>query len=327
LAAVLGIAVATAAAARADDKVSIIMSWLADPQHGGYYQAQATGIYKKYGLDVTIRPGGPQVNSGQLIAAGAVDFRVGSNSGSGLNYVREGVPAIVIAASFQKDPQVIIAHPGVGNDNLAALKGKPIMIGQQSVDTWWPFLKARFGYTDDQIRPYTFNLTTFLVDKNAIQQGYVTAEPYLIKQQGGFTPNVFLLADAAGYDAYSQTLEATAAMVKTKPDVVQRFVNATIEGWYSYLYGDPAPGNAAIKAANPDAGDDIIAYSLAVMKDRGIVDSGDTKTLGIGAMTDARWRSFFETAAKVGLYPATLDYKQAYTLQFINKAVGLRAAK
>jgi NitT/TauT family transport system substrate-binding protein len=310
-------------AARADDKVSIIMSWTAEAEHGGFYQALATGIYKKYGLDVTIRQGGPQLNTAQMLAAGAVDFRIGSNSGGDINFVQNDAPAIAIASIFQKEPSVLIAHPDVGINTMADMKGKPIAISQQIVDTWWRFLKFKFGFTDSQIRPYTFQIAPFLVEKNLIQQGYVTSEPFAIEKQGGFKPKVFLLADDAGYESYATLMEATTKLVQSNPDLVQRMVNASIEGWYSYLYGDPSPGNALIKKDNPDMSDDQIAYSIATMKKYGIVDSGDSLKLGIGAMTDERWKEFFVTAVAAGLYPNSIDYKKAYTLQFVDKGVGM----
>jgi NitT/TauT family transport system substrate-binding protein len=323
LSAIIGL-VAAPRAAQAADKVSIIMSWTAEAEHGGFYQAVATGIYKKYGLDVTVRQGGPQLNTAQLLMGGAVDFRIGSNSGGDFNFVKEGAPAIAIAAIFQKEPSVLIAHPDVGVNTMADMKGKPIAVSAQVVDTWWRFLQARFGFTDAQRRPYTFQITPFLVNKDLIQQGYLTSEPYAVENKGGFKPKVFLLADDAGYNAYAALIETTKATVDKKAGMVQRFINASIEGWYSYLYGDPAPANALIKKDNPNMTDGQIAYSVGKMKEYGIVDSGDSLKLGIGAMTNARWESFFKKAVAVGLYPADLDYKKAYTTKFVDKGVGLK---
>ncbi|MDB5405345.1 MAG: hypothetical protein JWL84_257 [Rhodospirillales bacterium] len=324
--AAITVAAAAPRGAEADDKVSIVTSWTAEAEHGGFYEAAALGIYKKYGLDVTIRQGGPQLNTGQLLAAGAVNFRVGSNNASGFNAVLNGVPTIVVASMFQKDPAVLISHPGAGNDTIAAMKGKPVAIGQQTVDTWWRFLVAKYGFTDAQIRPYTFQIAPFLIDKNGIQQGYVTAEPYAIEKEGGFKPNVFLISDA-GYDAYATTIETSTKMVQERPELVQRFVDATIEGWYSYMYGDPKPANALIVKDNPDMTQAQIDFSIAAMKEHGIVDSGDSEKLGIGAMTDARWKSFFELEVSLGIYKPDLDYKKAYTTQFVDKGHGLNMKK
>jgi NitT/TauT family transport system substrate-binding protein len=319
------IAALSATPAHALDKVTFGTDWKAEAEHGGYYQALATGIYRKHGLEVTLRQGGPQVNHAQLLAAGRLDFNETPNSFIPLNFAKEKIPMVAVAALFQKDPAVLIAHPGVGNDSLAALKGKPIMIGADTRVGLWLFLKAKFGYSDDQIRPYTFNVGPFLADKNAVQQGYATSEPLTIEQQG-VKPMVFLVADA-GYTSYGSLIQASQKMIEQKPDLVQRFVDASIEGWYSYLYGDPSPGNALIKKDNPEMTDALLAYAVAKIKEYGIVDSGDSTGNGIGAMSDERWQDFFKLMSAQGLYPADLDYRKAYTLSFVNKRVGMDAKK
>lgn len=322
LAAILALLLSTAAAAQADDHVTFGLDWKAEAEYGGYYQAVATGIYAKHGLDVTIREGGPQVNHTQLLLAGRLDFDICSNSYLAMNFVKENIPFRAVAGMFQKDPVVLIAHPGVGNDSFPALKGKPIMISGDSRVGWWTFLKARFGYTDAQIRPYTFNLAPFLANKNAIQQGYLGSEPFSIEQEGHFKPVVLLMADA-GFTGYASMIATSNKRIAEQPDLVQRFVDASIEGWYSYLYSDPSPGNALIKAANPEMTDALIAYGIKSMKDHGILDSGDALTGGIGAMRAARWAAFYETVSDAGVYPKGLDVTKAYTLQFINKKVGM----
>jgi NitT/TauT family transport system substrate-binding protein len=318
-------ALALATPALALDKVTFGTDWKAEAEHGGYYQAIATGIYQRHGLEVTLRQGGPQVNHAELLAAGRLDFNEAPNSFIGLNYVNANIPMVAVAALFQKDPAVLIAHPGVGNDSLAALEGKPIMISADTRIGWWLFLKTKFGYRDDQIRPYAFSVAPFLVDKQAVQQGYLTSEPFLIEQQGE-KPLVFLIADA-GYSSYASVIETSERLVQEKPDLVQRFVDASIEGWYSYLYGDPAPANALIKKDNPEMTDALLAYAIARLKQYGIVDSGAAEKTGIGTMDEARWRDFFAVMAAEGLYPKTLDYHKAYTLRFIDKRVGMSLKK
>jgi NitT/TauT family transport system substrate-binding protein len=320
---VLGGAIAQARAA--DDKVSFGTDWKAEAEHGGYYQAIATGIYRRHGIEVSLRQGGPQVNQAELLAAGRLDFDELPSSFIPLNFVQEGVPMVAVAAMFQKDPSVLIAHRGVGNDSLAALKGKPIMIGSDTRVGWWLFLKAKFGYSDDQIRPYTFNVAPFLVDKHAVQQGYLTSEPFLIEQQGE-EPLVFLMADA-GYSSYGSIIATSRRLIEEKPDLVRRFVDASIEGWYSYLYGDPAPANALIKRDNPEMTDAVLAYAIAKIRERGIVDSGDAEKNGIGAMSDARWHDFYQVMADEGLYRRDLDDRRAYVLDFVNKRVGMELRK
>ena len=312
--------------AAAADHVTFGLDWKAEAEYGGYYQAQATGIYARHGLDVTIEQGGPQVNHTQLLIAGRLDFNITSNALLALNFVRQDVPFRAVAAFFQKDPSVLIAHAGQGNDSFAALKGKPIMIGADTRAGWWNFLKARFGYTDAQIRPYTFNLQPFMASKGAIQEGFLGSEPFSIKEATGETPVVLLIADA-GYDGYASLIGTSDKLIAEKPDLVQRFVDASTEGWYSYLYGDPSPATAAIKKANPEMTDALIAYGRASMKEHGVVDSGDALKDGIGAMTDARWKAFYDQMAAVGLYPKSMDFKKAYTLQFVDKRVGMDAKR
>ncbi|OJW25931.1 MAG: nitrate ABC transporter substrate-binding protein [Rhodospirillales bacterium 69-11] len=311
-----------AVTAQAADRISFGLDWKAEAEYGGYYQALATGIYAKHGLDVTIRQGGPQVNHTQLLLAGRLDFNICSNSFLALNFVKEKIPFRTVASMFQKDPSVLIAHPGQGNDSFEALKGKPIMISGDTRVGWWNFLRAKFGYSDSQIRPYTFNLAPFLADKKAIQQGFLGSEPFSIKQAAGFDPVVMLVADA-GFKGYASLIATSDKMIAQQPDLVQRFVNASIEGWYSYLEGDPAPANALIKKENPEMTDAVIAYGRDALKKNGILTSGDAAKEGIGAMTAARWQAFYDATKSEGLYPPGLDVGQAYTLQFVNKRVGL----
>jgi NitT/TauT family transport system substrate-binding protein len=311
--------------ARALDRVTLGTDWKAEAEHGGYYQALATGIYQKHGIEVVLRQGGPQINQSQLLAAGRIDFAISSNAFIPLNFVKNGIPIVAVASLFQKDPAVLIAHKGVGNDSLAALKGKPIMIGGDTRVGWWLFLKAKYGYTDDQIRTYDFSIVPFLANKNAVQQGYLTSEPHLIEKADG-TPNVFLIADA-GYTGYASLLAVSQKLIDEKPDLVQRFVDASIEGWYSYVYGDPTPANTLIKKDNPEENDDLLGYAVTKMKEYGIVDSGDSVEKGVGAMTDARWSSFFDMMSGEGLYPKDMDYHKAYTLRFVDKRVGMELKK
>jgi len=309
------------APARAEDHISFGIDWVAEAEYGGYYQALATGLYAQRGLAVTIRQGGPQVNQMQLMMAGRLDFNLGG--GRAIEFAQQNLPFVAIAAIFQKDPAVLIAHPGTGDDSFAALKGKPIMISGDTRAGWWRFLAAKFGYSDNQIRTYSFNLAPFLADKGAIQQGYLGSEPFSIRQAAGFEPVVLLIADA-GYPGYANIVTTSTKLIAEKPDVVQRFINASIEGWYSYLDGDPTPGNKLIKADNPEMTDALLAYGRAAMLAHGIVESGDALKLGIGAMTDARWAEFYRVTSTLGMYPKGIDYRRAYTLRFVDRGAGLR---
>jgi NitT/TauT family transport system substrate-binding protein len=310
------------ALAQALDKVSFGTNWVAEAEHGGFYQALADGTYRKYGLDVTIVPGGPQVNNRILLLVGKLDFFLGANTLEGFDAVAQNVPTLEVAALFQKDPQVLIAHPDQGIDELEDLKKLTLFVSQEGMASYYQWLKADFGFKDSQVKPYTFNPQPFLADKKSAMQGYVTSEPFAIEKEAKFKPKVFLLADH-GFDAYSTLIETRRELVDRKPDLVQRFVDASIIGWYNYLYGDNSAANALIKKQNPEMTDDLLAYSVATMKQYGVVDSGDALTRGIGAMTDERIEDFFAKMVRAGVVKPGLDYRKAYTLQFVGKKVGL----
>ena len=303
------------------DKVSFGTNWVAEAEHGGFYQAVADGTYAKYGLDVTIVPGGPQVNNRIPLLAGKIDFFMSANSLQGFDAVAQNIPTVAVAAMFQKEPQVLLAHPGQA-EKFEDLKKLTLLISNEGVASYFQWMKHDFGFREQQVKPYTFNPQPFLADKRTAMQGYVTSEPYAIETQGGFKPKIFLLADQ-GWGSYSTLIETRRDLVANKPDLVQRFVNASAIGWANYLYGDNAAANARIKRDNPEMTDARIAYSIAKMKEHGIVDSGDTLKGGIGAMTDARMKSFFDKMVAAGVVKGAIDYKKAYSLQFVNKGVGV----
>jgi NitT/TauT family transport system substrate-binding protein len=310
------------AAAQPLDKVTFGSNWVAEAEHGGFYQALADGTYKKYGLDVTILPGGPNANNRMLLLVNKIDFYLSANTLQGFDAVAHNVPTIQVAALFQKDPQVLIAHPDAGVTKFADLKKLTLFISKEGMATYYQWLKADFGFKEDQVKPYTFNPQPFLADPHSAMQGYVTSEPFAVERQGHFTPQVFLLADQ-GFSAYSTLIETRRDLVEKRPDLVQRFVDASIIGWYNYIYGDNKAANALIKQQNPEMTDDLLSYSVAKMKEYGIVDSGDALTLGVGAMTDAHMKDFFDKMVRAGVAPAGLDYRKSYTLQFVNKKIGL----
>jgi len=308
--------------AQALDKVSFGTNWVAEGEHGGFYQALADGTYRKYGLDVTIVPGGPSVNNRILLPVGKIDFFLSANTLQAFDAVEQKIPTIEVAALFQKEPQVVIAHPDQGVDKFADLKKLTLFISNEGVPTFYQWLKADFGFTDAQVRPYTFNPQPFLANKKSAMQGYVTSEPFAIAKAANFTPQIFLLADQ-GFSAYSTLIETRRELVDKNPDLVQRFVDASIVGWYNYLYGNNSPANALIRKQNPEMTDELLAYCVAALKKYGIVDSGDALTLGVGAMTDARMKEFFDEMVRARVTKSDLDYRKGYTLQFVNKKVGL----
>jgi NitT/TauT family transport system substrate-binding protein len=313
---------ASASAETALDKVSFGTNWVAEAEHGGFFQAVADGTYKAYGLDVTIVPGGPNVNNRTLLIAGKLDFFMTANTLQSFDAVAHEVPVVAIAAIFQKDPQVFLAHPESGVTRLEDLKKLTLFVSKEGVASYFQWLKSEHGFSEAKIKPYTFNPQPFLVDQKSAMQGYVTSEPFVVEQKAKFKPTVLLLADY-GFDGYSTLIETRREMAEKKPDLVQRFVDASIIGWYNYLYGDNKPGNAMINQLNPEMTDEMLAYSVGKMKEYGIVDSGDTLRNGIGAISDQRIAGFFDQMSRAGVVRSDLDYRKAYTLQFTNKGIGL----
>ena len=315
-------AVPSAGAQTVLDKVSFGTNWVAEAEHGGFFQAVADGTYKSYGLDVTIVPGGPNSNNRILLIAGKLDFSMGANTLQSFDAVANNVPLVTVAAMFQKDPQVLLTHPESKITKLEQLKPLTLFVSKEGISSYFQWLKSEYGFSEEKVRPYTFNAQPFLADKQSAMQGYVTSEPFAIEKSGGFKPGILLLADY-GFNSYSTLIETRRDLTDKKPDLVQRFVDASIIGWYNYLYGDNAPANAMIKKLNPEMTDELLAYSLGKMKEYGIVDSGDSLHDGIGAMTDARFASFFDKMVRAGVVRPDIDFRQAYTLRFVNKGVGL----
>lgn len=307
--------------AQSPDRFVYHTDWRAQAEHGGFYHALASGLYRRAGLDVEIRMGGPQMNPSQLLLAGRVDAIMG-NGFLGLNFVRENVPFLIVAAMFQKDPQILMTHEGNGIERFEDMRGRPILVGAAGRTSYWPFLRARFGFTDEQIRPYTFNIQPWMADRMSIQQGFLSSEPFSAMQAGA-RPRVFLIADA-GYDNYNCVIATSRRLVDERPEVLRRFVDASIEGWSQYMRGqDVAAANAAIMRDNPDMTQQRIDHAVRVMNENGIVMSGDAQTLGIGTMSDARWERFYNTMRDAGVYAPGLDVKRAYDLRFVNRRVGL----
>jgi NitT/TauT family transport system substrate-binding protein len=293
------------------DKVTFLTSWFAQAEHGGFYQAKATGLYEKAGLDVTIKMGGPQVNGMQLLLAGETDFMMGYDL-QVLKMLEQGLPVVTVATSFQFDLQGMMAHEQV--TGLDDLKDKTILVATSGRTTWWPWLKAKFNYSDEQTRPYTFNLQPFFADKNVVQQSYPSSEPFQAKQQG--VPVKFFLFARDGYPPYGTTMVTTRGFVDKNPDVTARFVKASLEGWKSY-FSDPAPANALIKADNPKMSDEQIAFAIEQLKALKALDGGDAQTMGIGIITEARWKATYDFMVAAGLLKPEVDWKLGFTDRFV----------
>ena len=310
------------AGAQTLDKVSFGTNWVAEAEHGGFFQALADGTYKAYGLDVTIEPGGPNTNNRMLLTAGKLDFYITANTLQSFDAIANNVPLVAVAAMFQKDPEVLLTHPEVKVAKIEDLKPLTLLVSKEGMTTYFQWLKSEYGFSESKVKPYNFNPQPFIVNKQSAMQGYVTSEPFAVEKAAGFKPNVTLLADY-GFNTYSTLIETRRELIDKKPDVVQRFVDASIIGWYNYLYGNNAAANAMIKKLNPEMTDELLSYSIAKMKEYGIVDSGESLKNGIGAMSDERIASFFDKMVRAGVVRRDIDYRQGYTLRFANKGVGL----
>jgi NitT/TauT family transport system substrate-binding protein len=309
--------------APAVDQVTLALNWVAQPELGGFYQALADGTYARYGLDVAIKQGGPMINNRPLLAFNRVEFLIGTNLLQPFDAAKQGIPTKAVAAFFQKDPQCLLAHPGQGNDAWDDLKRAPLFIGNPGRQSFFRWLNTAHGFPKENLRPYNHSLTPFLVDKKSAMQGFVTAEPMRIEEAAGDKPVVFLLADY-GWSTYSTLLETRIDLIEKRPDMVQRFVDASILGWYGYLYHDRAAADALILKANPAMTATQISYSVDKMRRAGLVDSGDAQQLGIGAMKLARVRGFYSDMVKAGMYqPDDVNLDQAVTIQFVDKSVGV----
>ncbi len=311
------------AAAQAQDlvEVSYGTNWVAQAEHGGFYQAVADGTYEECGLDVTVVPGGPQVNNRALMLAGRIDYHMGGDLLQAFNAVKEGVPVVSVAAIFQKHPQVILTHPGVV-DSFEGLKDLTLLIGDNGYQSFYQWMIAAYGFTPEQREPYTFNPAPFLADEGMGMQGYLSSEPYLVEKEGGFTPDVYLIADA-GYSTYATTIETMADTIENKPEQVACFVEGSIKGWYNYLYGDNAAANAMILEANPEMTQDKIDFAIDQMKAQGIVISGDAEEMGIGVITDEQVGDFYDKMVEAGVIEDDIDWQAAYDTQFVGKGVGM----
>jgi NitT/TauT family transport system substrate-binding protein len=302
-------------------EVSFGTNWVAQAEHGGFYQSVADGTYAECGLSVEIVPGGPQVNNRALMLAGRIDFHMGGDLLQAFNAVKEGVPVVSVAAAFQKHPQVILAHPGEA-ETWDELKDLTLLIGDNGFQSYYQWMIAEHGFTAEQRQPYTFNPAPFLADAQKGMQGYLSSEPFLVEKEGGFTPNVFLIADA-GYSTYATTIETMADTIAERPEVVKCFVEGSILGWYNYIYGDPSAANALIQEANPEMTSDKIAYAIGKMKENGIVDSGDALEKGIGVITDAKVEDFYNKMVNAGVIEGDIDWKAAYTTEFVGNGLGM----
>jgi NitT/TauT family transport system substrate-binding protein len=315
-------------AAQTPEKVIFSTNWKAQAEHGGYYQALADDSYRKCGLEVEIRQGGPSVNNRPLLPVGKIDFLMGGNMLQAFDMVRQKIPTVVVAAHFQKDPQGMLAHPGQGYEKFEDLKKAPVLfIASYSLSSFYQWMRSQHGFREEQVKPYNFSLAPFLANKKSAQQGLLTSETYSYEKETRTPVKFFLLADN-GWSTYSNTVETRVDLVEKKPKVVQCFVDASALGWVNYLHGDNKAANALIKKANAEMTDDLIEFSIRKMKEYGIVESGDALGKGIGAINGANVKDFHDKMVKAGLFkPGEIDIAKSYTTRFVNTGVGVDLRK
>ncbi|MBY6160336.1 ABC transporter substrate-binding protein [Mameliella alba] len=319
-AALTSLAILTGATAQSAEPVTFALNWLPVAEHGGFYQAQLDGTYAACGLDVSIIPGGPQVNNRALMLAGRVDFHMGSDLLAAFNAAAEDIPVVAVAAIFQKTPQILMTHPGKA-DGFEGLKDMTILVDDNAYATYYRWMINKFGFSAEQRQPYTYNAAPFLADDGKVMQGYLTSEPYLIETEGGFKPDVYLLADH-GFDSFATTIETMRGTLEKHPDTVKCFVEGSITGWYNYLWGDNSAANAEIKRLNPEFTQDKIDFAISQMKTYEVLTAGDAATLGIGAIPLDKAERFFRSMVEAGVLDEGLDWASAIDVTYVNKGHG-----
>jgi NitT/TauT family transport system substrate-binding protein len=312
---------ATAFPAAALERVAFGTNWLPQAEHGGFYQSVADSTYEECGLEVQIVPGGPQVNNRALMLADRLQFHMGGDLLQAFTAAAENVPVVAVMATFQKHPQVIISHPGEA-DTWEELRDLTLLIGDNGFASYYQWMIAEWGFTAEQREVYTFNPAPFLANPRSGMQGFLSSEPFAIKTEAGFEPNVFLIADY-GYSTYATTVETMRSTIENRPEVVRCFVEGSILGWYNYLYGDNAAANELILAANPEMTQDKIDYAISKMIEEGIVDSGDALEYGIGVITEAQVEDFFDKMVAAGVVDADIEWHSTFTTEFVGKGLGM----
>lgn len=306
-----------AAPAAANEPVTFQLSWKAQPEFAGFYEALEKGYYAACGIDMTLREGAPGIDPTQLLTTGAVDVALLPQNDGVLRMNSVGFPAKAVMASMQKFLTVMLYHDESGIKTPEDIKDKPVLISQSNRTTFWPFLKSKYGYTDDQLRTYTGQIATWMSDKTSIQQGVVTQEPFRIKAETGKLPSYFLLSDM-GYNPYTVIVVVSQKMIDDKPEVVQCLVDGSRKGWVDFLK-DPSVAFAAINKLNPQITKELMDYSHEMMTANNLVENDDTAKHGIGWISAERWKSHYEMLVANGLFAADFDYASAFTTQFLEK--------
>jgi len=303
--------------ANANNKMIFATNWVAQPEHGGFYQALVDDEYSKCGLNVEIIQGGPNSNNRAKLITKKIDLYMGGNLIQLINARSENIPIKMVASFFQKDPQIIISHPDGNLKNWESIKdADPIFISDLGLVTFYKWMEKEYGFKSSKRRPYLFNPSPFLANVNSAQQGYLTSEPYVIKRELGIEPNIFLLAEH-GFDTYATTIEVLDETITNRQEDIQCFIDASEIGWRNYLYGDSSKANELIKKENPDMTDEKINYSISKLKQYGIVDSGDTLKNRIGYFSPKRIQAFYKKMLEYDVVKELDNIDDIFTQKFI----------
>jgi NitT/TauT family transport system substrate-binding protein len=291
-------------------KVTLQADWYPQPEHGGFYTALANGYYEREGLDLTIQPGGPYVVVPQQVAAGSAQFGMAS-SDQILESVAAGQRLVAVAATMQGDPQGIMVRKDSPIHSFADLNGHTVAVKLGS--TWWEYLEKR--YSLDKVReiPATFSVANFIADPQYVQQAFATSEPFFA-HQAGIETRVLLTRDA-GYNPY-RVMFTTRDFLREHPDVVGKFVRASLQGWQDYLNA-PAAAHTAIAKLNPALNSEWMMFSWQALRDGNFVTGPDASRLQLGKMEPQRWTTMYQQLKDLQIISQSFDPANAYTLQFV----------
>jgi NitT/TauT family transport system substrate-binding protein len=289
--------------------ITLQTDWYPQPEMGGFYQAQMQGLYKQAGLEVTIAPGGPTIVGEQMVATNAAQFSMGS-SDKVLTSVSQGIPLVAVAATMQQDPQALMVHAGSSVKTFADLEGHTIAAKPGS--TWFQYLLKKFALKNVREIPATYSVANFLEDPSYIQQAFVTSEPYFAEKGGA--PVRTMLISSTGYQPYRVIFTSRRFMME-HPDVVQRFVDASMAGWKAYL-ADPAMVDGELQKLNPALNADQMRFSVETLKARHFVDGDGTPDSHLGHFTRERWETLYQQLVDLKVITHPYDPSTAYVTRF-----------
>ena len=300
------------ATAAAPVKIRFQTDWYPQPEHGGYYQALAKGYYAAEGLDVEILPGGPNAQVMASVAVGRADLGM-TNGDDVIVAIARGVPIKMVGAEMQRDPQGILFHAEHPLKSLQDLQGRTLMAGSGS--TWIEVMRKKLG-VEFTLLPLVGDLARFMNSTEFVQQCFVTNEPYFAKQRGANVGALLIASDT--YEPY-RVMFASQDFIAKHPEVVAKFVRASVHGWVDYLGGDPAPANKILAEKRSDLTPEFMAYSIKAMNEYKLVSGDPAKGEFAGQITAARLEKQIKLLQEVGVLDKPVAVADVATFEFIPK--------